>query len=477
MDQYRRTDEMSKICFLIPDGVGIRNYLYSGVLSELRQEGIEVQIWHSLSEEVISLSEKISGYKPQSFSLSNYPEDVITQIIRESASYARLLHNVRKTHNETLMANWSFGNPGLGKKLVIKLAEWIGASTRSYESILSVESLLWKKLKSSKNYKYSQKKLQEIHPDILFCTHQRMPGASAAILAARELGIPTVTAIFSWDNLPKARLAMRTDYYLVWSDYMKEEMQFYYPEIPQERILVVGTPQFDFYHDATLVQSREEFAARFGLDPSKKWILFSGDDVKTSPYDHLYLRDIAESLQDQDDLQLIFRQVPVEGIKRYAQVMEAYPKIIHISPFWKKGNNWQQFFPYPEDVSHLVNLAFHCATVVNIGSTMALDFSFFDKPGLFLRYDHQAGQAWTVNDVYRFQHFKTMEGLDAVGWIDSKEKIKNQIRYAVDHPSQIAKDRRRWLDRVVQPSPDSTSSQRIASFFCKIISQARTQFS
>jgi hypothetical protein len=37
-------------------------------------------------------------------------------------------------------------------------------------------------------------------------------------IAAKELNIPVITAIYSWDNLPKARLAVQADKYIVWSD-------------------------------------------------------------------------------------------------------------------------------------------------------------------------------------------------------------------------------------------------------------------
>jgi hypothetical protein len=35
------------------------------------------------------------------------------------------------------------------------------------------------------------------------------------LLAAQQLGIPTATFIFSWDNLPKATMVVETDYYFV----------------------------------------------------------------------------------------------------------------------------------------------------------------------------------------------------------------------------------------------------------------------
>jgi hypothetical protein len=43
------------------------------------------------------------------------------------------------------------------------------------------------------------------------------------LLAAQQLGIPTATFIFSWDNLPKATMVVETDYYFV-GDHMKLEL-------------------------------------------------------------------------------------------------------------------------------------------------------------------------------------------------------------------------------------------------------------
>lgn len=460
---------MKKICFLIPDGVGIRNYLYSGVLNELEKQGIQVQIWHSLEEEVIPLSQKITGVYVESFQLKSFAEDAITQLIRESVAYARLKHNVRLTGNDTILSNWSFGKLTFKKRMLTKLAEWVGKSVKSYDSILALESLLWKKLRNSSPYQNSLLRLQEINPDLLFCTHQRVPSASVAILAAQDLGIPTATSIFSWDNIPKARLAVRPDHYLVWSDFMKNELRYFYPEISNEKITVTGTPQFDFYTNVNLIQDREVFALQHGLDASKHWILFSGDDIRTSPFDHEYLIDIAEALKNETDIQIIFRQVPVEGTERYTQVLQRFPQIHHINPYWKKGKFWQMFFPYPEDITHLVNLAFHCDTVINIGSTMALDFACFDKPGIYLKYDHHPDQTWSVNDTYRFQHFRSMEGLDPVGWIQSPQDIHSVVRAAVNTPHLVGKDRKDWLKIIIQPDPCQSSASKISEVLMKLI--------
>ncbi|WP_296703848.1 hypothetical protein, partial [Algoriphagus sp.] len=304
----------------------------------------------------------------------------------------------------------------------------------------------------------------------LFCTHQRYPGAAYAMEAAKDLGIKTMTAIFSWDNLPKARLALRTDYYTVWSEHMASELKFYYPEIPKERILITGTPQFDFYKKSETIVSREEFAEKFKLDPKKSWVCFSGSDSKTSPHDAAYLQDVAEALKDQKDIQLVFRQVPVEGVERYQEVLTKNPEIIHLNPIWHKGKYWNEFYPYPEDIEHLVNLSFHCATVVNIGSTMALDFGWFDSPGLYLNYDHQANQTWTTNFIYKFQHFQSMGKWDAVAWAYSKDEIKPRIREIIDSPEKVAPDRKKWMNKIIG-TEETFASERLANVLDKLVKE------
>src|SRR6266478_6096928 len=74
--------------------------------------------------------------------------------------------------------------------------------------------------------------LRRLKPSVLFCTHQRPPQIVAPVMAARSLGIPTATFIFSWDNLSsKARIAAPFDHFLVWSELMKDELLRYYPDV------------------------------------------------------------------------------------------------------------------------------------------------------------------------------------------------------------------------------------------------------
>ncbi len=455
---------MSKVCLLIPDGVGIRNYLYSDLLKLLHEDGQEVLIWHGLAQEVVSMAAKINEFLPQQRELKSFPEDIPVQILRESSTYGRLRHNVRITNNPTLMLNWHQKKGPFKRRILVGISEFLGRQISNYDEIQATEKLYFSRLRKTQAYKYYFTELKEMNPDFLFCTHQRFPGAAFAMAAAQDLGIKTMTSIFSWDNLPKARLPLRSDFYAVWSSFMKKEIRFYYPEIAENQIIITGTPQFDFYRNQENIQTREEFSQRFGLDSSKNWVCFSGCDIATSPHDAKYLRDVADALKSEKDIQLIFRQVPVETVERYSEVLKDFPEIVHLNPFWHKGKFWQDFYPLPEDVAHLVNLSFHCATVINIGSTMALDFSWFDSPGLYLNYDHQQGQIWTTKDIYRFQHFRSMDDLDAVCWANSQEEILPVVKQIISSPDIVAKDRKKWLSLIVGESDGLSSASKIAEF-------------
>jgi hypothetical protein len=154
----------------------------------------------------------------------------------------------------------------------------------------------------------------------------------------------------------------------------------------------------------------------------------------------------------------------VEGFERYQSVLDNFPGIKTLVPKWKKGELWNKFFPYPEDISELVNIAYHSDVVINVGSTMALDFSQFDKPGIFVNYEVVPDHPWSIKRVYQFQHFRTFQDLDAVGWINIAGDILLTIRKAIDTPAEIAKDRILWRDRIVFQDQKSSASNRIVDF-------------
>ena len=454
--------EKPKILFIVPDGVGIRNYLYSDLIAELKTS--EITILSTLPKEAFYQINTDFNYQKLVFE----KEGFVTRLFRETATYARLCFNARTVNNPSILKNWNYQPKGFKLKTLNKFAQIFGKiASSNYQNILRLEKVAERNWSNKVIEQYKQQ-LKQLNPKSIFITHQRVASLMPICLAAKELNIPVVSTIYSWDNLPKGRLAIRADKYLVWSDYMKEEMKQFYPEIPSEDVLVSGTPQFEFYTQEDKIINRNEFANHYGLDVNRPWICFSGDDVKTSPYDPQYLQDVAQAVSQIEEHirpQIIFRRCPVDFSTRYDAVLNKFKDcIVSIDPIWNVPNaneNWGVYFPKREDISLQVNLAFHCLAVVNLGSTMAHDFAMFDKPCFYYNYDPVADKNWSVKTIYNYQHFRSMKGLEAVGWLHSKDAIQTELEKVIKQEQVEGKDRKLWLQRIVF-HPVNQASKNIA---------------
>lgn len=416
---------------LFPDGVGIRNYLYSDVF---KNTDAELMLYHNFDKRTIDDIKNITGIN-NDIAIPKYNESVIEKFLRELVCLSRLKQNAKRLDNQTILANWNTNHKKFSKKIFYKVIEFASLFVKSYKFILYLERKHKKMMRKNDFYRKATQQLSELKPDLVFCSHQRAIQAGPIFEAASQLGIKTMTVIFSWDNLPKARMAVRADRYLVWSKYMKDELSFYYPEIKPDTIEVTGTPQFEFYNDKSFIQDRKTFFSRYNLDFDKKIICFSGDDTKTSPDDPKYLDDIAEEIIKanlENDYQILLRRCPVDLSNRFKIVLEKYPQLIKLAdPLWKfnNENDWTTVYPAVDDVELLINTVYHSEFVINVGSTMAFDFLMFDKPCVFINYDHenQTDSSWSVNTIYQFQHFKSMPDKHAVLWLNSKNEIVNII--------------------------------------------------
>ncbi len=71
--------------------------------------------------------------------------------------------------------------------------------------------------------------------------------------------------------LPDGRFAREQMLHCAWGERYRHLLQAH--GIPDERIRLTGHPRFDIYDRPTLLFTRAQLAAQFGLDPDKPWIL------------------------------------------------------------------------------------------------------------------------------------------------------------------------------------------------------------
>jgi hypothetical protein len=448
---------MIKIMLIVPDGVAVRNYLYSSFIKQLQKNGLDIIIYHQLSDSAISEIKVAQPGLKEFKEIPKFRENIIIRILRESIAFGRLRYNSKKMKNQTIMHFWNRNYSSVKSTFLYVISEIFGnVLSLDYKFILKFEAIYEKLILKDLICNQIYTDIELWKPDCILNLHQRSPNSAPIISAAKLKNIKTATVIFSWDNIPKARLISRYDKYLVWSELMKNDLLLLYPEVKESNIHVVGTPQFEIYSDLKYILSKEVFFYKYGLDTSKKTVCFSGND-ESSLYDPVYLSDICNAIlqiKESERPQLIFRRCPVDRSKRFDKIVEKYKELITvIDPDWKSDgygiNDFISIYPTINDNLLLVNTVKHSDLVINLGSTMAHDFAVYNKPCLYLNYNPKGSLKDYVRRIYDFQHFRSIEDLDAVGWINSEVEISDKILQCIHTPERIGKDRLVWMNKIV----------------------------
>ncbi len=450
---------------VVPDGPGYRNFVLGRMTSFLSgrltlQHGFPTKLVDPASDRLAEQPgpEIETRHEP----LPQFFEGATVRILREAKSLSQLYRRRDEDEGalqlERLRAVGS--SLGLRHRTAMSMARAIARSTRSLNAL---DDALDSAVARTRACRAMTERLRVLAPDAVFCTHQRASSAMPTMVAARRLGIPTATFVYSWDNLAKGRMPIRADWYFLWGPQMLREFETYFPEFVEthpDRVVQTGTPQFDPHFEKKRIVSRRDFLTRLGLDPARPVVLFSGDDLSTSPRDPDLLRDLAEGLRRestrlpaQERPQLIFRRCPADLSERYREVLDDHPDIVELRPLWRHlEGDWRGALPTQDDVTLLANLVHNCDLVVNLGSTMALDFALFDKPAVFIAYEPGPSPLpWSTSKIYRLPHFRLVHDLAPVHWARSREELGPVVVDCLRQPGALGEARRRWIHALCGP--------------------------
>lgn len=443
------------VYILLPDGVGLRNFSFGDFLNQGREQGFEAVFWNNTEF-------PLSDIGLDEIRIKNARSHFFSDIFKRAKTIIELKQNSERSKSKVYLS-YIFPNSYKGIKRSIKSVlvdtfvffcssksglRWISKQMLSYE-------------RKTQYYKSCINQLQNEMPAILFSTNQRPLASVAPLLAAQDLGIPTATFIFSWDNLPKGTLVVNSDYYFVWSDHMKKELLYYYPHIKEDQIYITGTPQFEPHYKEDNIIPKKEFYQTYGLDDKVKYICFSGDDITTSPNDHFYLEDLAKNVrklnEHGENYGVIYRKCPVDFSDRHMSIYNDNKDIIKlIDPKWENlGNSWNRVMPTPEDIQLLVSTIRYSEVVINVGSSMVFDFAAHNKPCIYLNYDTEkvADQNWKIKSIYKFIHFQSMPNSKAVSWLNDKNDFEKVLKASINSDLKHTKE---WYFKICGNTPDNS---------------------
>lgn len=473
---------------VVPDGVGVRNFLL-GPFPRIAAEKGPLYALHNIPDSLLGTYSFELENRVQWQRLIPYRDNPVSFTLRRALHFSHMywIDSQSMRYHRNLPVNGSWRT-----RAATRLAKVVGRAAASSQGVQLLDRWHCTAARHLPEVEEYRRLFDEINPSVVFSSHQRPLPVLLPVLAAKSLGIPTVTFIFSWDNLTsKDRIAAPFDHYLVWSAHMRDELLRYYPHISPDRVHVVGTPQFDLYADKSLLLPREEFFAQFGADSSRPLILYTGSDVSTCPEDPQHLRVVMQLVRSgriRGNPQVMLRPHPCDVAAaprrlarkngnpyaapslngsggRFEEVIRDFPELIHAPPAWvhTEASNWDSVMPLSDDLRFLANVTEHADVNINIASTVTLDFALHDKPVVNIAFDIAdpppfGKPLWEFR--YQYEHYRPVVQLGAARFARSPEELAGHLNAYLENPA-LDRDNRRRLVELEVGGEIGGSSKRI----------------
>lgn len=461
---------MKKLGVVITDGVGFRNFIMSDFLAEAEKTFDEVVILSCLPKEIYTDFTK----KTKVIELQVFQEKFKTWLFRKTKEIAHLRLHQKNNFGiqDSLKINNSKVNSSRGHTTRI-----IYLITRLFYTENWIQRFnLWQQLSFKNNTitKDYRAILEKEKFDILFFTHQRPPFIAPLVYQAEQLKIKTVSFIFSWDNLAsKGRMAANFNYFLVWSDLMKIELQQFYTTVNQDNIEVVGTPQFEPYTLERYKVSKEDFVSKFNINITLKTICFSCGDISTSRNDELYIKTISTAILTHKipNVNFIVRTSPAEDAKRFSEIAKEFPFIKWNYPKWILSRQvhqevWSQRVPTIDDVKDLRSLLEYSDLNINMLSTMSLDFIQFNKPVINTVFGNSKNKLYDDQRFLNYAHIVNVIKSNATKIVKNETELINSINQYIENPD-LDNVNRKLLLKLQVSKPINNTGKRIAETLYK----------
>ncbi len=457
-----------RVALFIPDGVALRNFVLGRFLKELVAKG-PVDLYHNLPEQVAS---KYASATPEGVEwqpILDYRQSRAVSALQSCLAYAHMYwantHSMQRAVNRPVRAS-------LRTKMLVKSCRLVGRMSAEPRRIELMDAFHFSLVRRQHEVDAYRRLFEKTKPSVVFSGCQRPFSVLPAVLAAKQMGIPTATFIVSWDNLSsKGRIVAPYDHFLVWGKNMRNELLRYLPHVPERNIHIVGTPQFDPYADPDLLWTREDFFQRIGGDLARPLICFSGGDAGTCPEDPDHVRILLQMIRDgriRRNPQVLVRPSPVDDGARYDSVRRDFPELMFVRPQWThtRAGDWTRVIPSAEDMQFLTNLAHYADMNVNLGSTMTLDFGLHDKPVVNVAFDVADPPLFGMpvyDYYYNYEHFRPVVEFGASKIARAADQLPGCVNAYLEDPALDREGRRRLVDLHIDVPAGQSSRATVAA--------------
>lgn len=307
---------------------------------------------------------------------------------------------------------------------------------------------------------------KELRPSALISTHPMTSHDYHIFLTAKKNNCPVFGIVKSWDNLIKG-LAVHADKLSVWSERNKREAIKYNGYSPAD-VAVNGAIAFDSYFQKDWLLTRQGFANRMRLDPSRKIVTvatagsyghgFYGIDETHHTLDVI---NILKNSTLYKDAQILVRLHPVSKLEHFQHLKELYPNITFSHGSYMPNIGW---YISKEDMIEQINILAHSDIIVTPGSSWVIEAAIFDTPTVVTFYSTlQPEHAKLQYGSYLSRHHAPIAKNKWVPICYSFKETQKELLDSLSNPSYYSSERKALVENYVEFT-DGMSSDRIANW-------------
>jgi hypothetical protein len=285
--------------------------------------------------------------------------------------------------------------------------------------------------------------------------------------AARSTGRPSLTSVISFDNpTTRERMLARSERIVVWNRYNRDEVLRAYADLDEDRVGVVGAPQFDLHAQPRWVTDEADWRAGLGLDADRPVVLYGAGPPGLVPGEPALVEAIDRAIDDGSvpgRPLLLVRRHPSDVGDRWDAVAG---RLRHgrVELPWAPGGTPYLGWPTDDDIRLQMSTLAHCAVHVNVCSSMSLDGAWFDRPqvGPTFLPGIPAAARRRVARFYRQEHWAPIARSGGVTTVDDLPELVAALGDGLQRPERLHAGRERMLDDVLTYR-DGRSSERVVA--------------
>jgi hypothetical protein len=304
--------------------------------------------------------------------------------------------------------------------------------------------------------------LQKKQPDVVFASPFISPVSRELeyIKAAKELGIPTMVGVLSWDNLTtKGTFHVMPDWILVWNEALaKEAVELH--DVPSDKIFVTGAPVFDFWSDMRPSKNYAEFCREVGIDSDHPFVLYLGSSPFIARDETPFVGEFAQSLlasEKTKDISVVVRPHPTNA--SFWKTFKAQNVAI-----WPRGG---EYVDAPEVKQDYFDTLFHSKAVIGVNTSAMLEAAIVDKPCVTIMTGHYRN---TQEGVGHFKHLLDADFLEIAQGFAEAAVIIGAI---LDSRDLKKEQRRRFVMNFIRPCGMNTPASQIMAKAIEAAAQRR----